>query len=55
MLVGMAYEAGQDEVAEQIKRKVESIYNPVLLQPERMPAQPAGGAAGQAQDSNENK
>ena len=55
MLLAMAYEAGQDEVAEQIKRKVESIYNPVLLQPERMPAQPAGGAAGQAQDSNESK
>ena len=50
MLLSMAYDAGQDEVAKEITQKVESIYNPVLLQPDRQPAQPAGDSAQPAQE-----
>ena len=50
MLLSMAYNAGQDEVAKEITQKVESIYNPVLLQPDRQPAQPAGDSAQPAQE-----
>ena len=50
MLLSMAYDAGQDEVAKEITQKVESIYNPVLLQPDRQPAQPAGDSAQPTQE-----
>lgn len=42
MLIDMTSRANQKELALEIKNKVESIYNPALLQPESAPAQDSG-------------